>query len=165
MGEVDSHPSAPSGARLWVGLVVWVGLAFSASLAGAAFSPGNWYADLDKPAFNPPGWVFGPVWTLLYVMMGTSAWLVWRKAGFRAARIALGLYLIQLALNAAWTPVFFGAQRPDLAFIVIVALWLAVAATIAAFKRHSLAAMLLLVPYIAWVSFAAVLNFTLWQLN
>jgi translocator protein len=163
MSEVQK--SAAAGPRRWVGLVVWIALAFAASAAGAAFSPGELYAGLNKPAFNPPGWVFGPVWTLLYAMMGTSAWLVWSRSGFRGARVALGLYLGQLALNAAWTPVFFGAQRPDLAFLVIVALWIALAATIVAFRRHSRAAMLLLLPYLAWVSFAAVLNFSLWQLN
>jgi len=138
---------------------------FVASAAGALFSPGDWYAGLKKPAFNPPGWVFGPVWTILYLMMGTSAWLVWRRGGFKAARAPLIMYLVQLALNASWTPAFFGAQNPGLALVVIVALWLAIVATIATFIRHSRFAAAMLIPYLVWVSFATVLNYSLWRLN
>jgi tryptophan-rich sensory protein len=129
------------------------------------FMPGEWYASLKKPSWNPPGWVFGPVWTTLYVMMAVAAWLVWKRGGFSSQRPALVLFLAQLALNAAWTPLFFGLHRPGLAFAEILLLWLAIAAALAAFRPVSRAAAWLLTPYLAWVSFAAVLNFALWRLN
>ncbi len=127
--------------------------------------PGEWYASLRRPSWNPPGWVFGPVWTALYAMMALAAWLVWKRGGFIQQRTALRLFLLQLALNAAWTPLFFGLHWPSVAFAEIVLLWLAIAATLAAFRRASRPAAWLLVPYLAWVSFAAFLNFTLWRLN
>lgn len=129
------------------------------------FIPGEWYASLQKPSWNPPGWVFGPVWTALYTMMAVAAWLVWKRGGFSAQRRARALFCAQLILNAAWTPLFFGLQQPGLAFAEIVVLWLAIAATLVAFHRVSRAAAWLLAPYLAWVSFAAALNFTLWRLN
>jgi tryptophan-rich sensory protein len=109
--------------------------------------------------------VFGPVWTTLYAMMAVSAWLVWRQGGFAAQRRALTFFLVQLALNALWSPLFFGLEQPGMAFVCIIALWLAIAATIAVFRRVQRIAAWLLVPYIAWVSFAAVLNGVLWRLN
>ncbi|MCU0784896.1 MAG: tryptophan-rich sensory protein [Verrucomicrobia bacterium] len=127
--------------------------------------PGEWYATLKKPSWNPPGWIFGPVWTALYTMMAVAAWLVWKRGGFVAQRRPLLIFLAQLALNALWTPLFFGLHRPGLAFAEIVLLWLAIAATIPTFWRVSSLAAWLLVPYLAWVSFAAVLNFTLWRLK
>ncbi|MCX8090813.1 MAG: tryptophan-rich sensory protein [Verrucomicrobiae bacterium] len=138
---------------------------FAAATFGGFFSPGEWYASLQKPSWTPPPWVFGPVWTVLYTMMAVAAWLVWRQGGFAAQRRPLGLFVIQLALNASWTPLFFGLRRPDLAFAEIVLLWVAIAATLAAFRRVSVTAAWLLVPYLAWVSFAAALNFALWRLN
>lgn len=137
-------------------------LTFCAPLAGMFSPPGEWYASLSKPAWNPPGWIFGPVWTLLYVMMAVAAWLVWKRDGWRQA---LWLYVVQLGFNAAWTPMFFGAQQIGWAFAVIVALWLAILVTLLAFLRVSKAAGWLLVPYLAWVTFAAFLNFTLWRMN
>lgn len=151
-----------TGFTAWAGLAGWVLLAFAASAAGAFFSPGDWYASLNKPSFNPPGWVFGPVWTVLYAMMGVSAWLVWRQGnGVRP----LAPWLLQLSLNAAWTPVFFGLHRMDIALVIIIAMWLAILATILAFRKRSRPAALLLVPYLLWVSFATVLNAALWRLN
>lgn len=138
---------------------------FLAAATGILFKPGQWYEGLRKPAWRPPNRLFAPVWTLLYLMMAVSGWLVWRTAGFGGAAVPLSLYAVQLLLNALWTPVFFGLHRPDLGFAVIVCLWLAIAATIAAFATVSAAAALLLVPYLAWVSFAAVLNYTVWRLN
>ena len=147
------------------GLFGWLLLCFAASAMGALFMPGEWYAALNKPAWNPPGWIFGPVWTVLYAMMAVAAWLVWQRGGFAAQRRPLGLFLAQLALNALWTPLFFGLRQPGLAFAEIILLWLAILATLLAFRPVSRAAAWLLVPYLAWVSFAAVLNGTLWRLN
>lgn len=148
-----------------VALVGWLLLCFSAASLGAFFLPGEWYATLKKPAWNPPGWIFGPVWSALYTMMAVAAWLVWKRGGFVAQRRPLLVFLAQLTLNALWTPLFFGLHWPGVAFAEIVLLWLAIVATIAAFRPVSRAALLLLVPYLAWVSFAAALNFTLWRLN
>ena len=162
---IDTNPSRlPFGGRLLT-LIGWVVLCFVAASLGALFVPGDWYASLRKPSWNPPGWVFGPVWTALYAMMAAAAWLVWQRGGFAAQRRPLGLFLVQLTLNAAWTPLFFGQHWPGVAFAEILLLWLAIAVTLAAFRRVSHVAAWLLVPYLVWVSFAAVLNFTLWRLN
>lgn len=143
-------------------LLGWIVLTFLAPVAGAFTPPGAWYQTLNKPSWNPPPWIFGPAWTLLYLGMAVAAWLVWRRGGHGHA---LRLYLVQLALNAAWTPVFFGAHQLGAAFIVIVCLWVAILLTLRAFWTASRPAGLLFVPYLAWVSFASVLNFTLWKLN
>ena len=154
-----------SRSKIILGLCGWLLLCFAAAAFGAFFSPGEWYAALDKPSWNPPSWVFGPVWTLLYLMMAVAAWLVWKRGGFAAHRGPLTLFLGQLALNAAWSPLFFGLQRPGPAFIVIILLWLAILATLLAFRPIHRPAAWLLVPYLAWVTFAAVLNGVLWQMN
>jgi tryptophan-rich sensory protein len=138
---------------------------FVAAAMGGLFMPGEWYASLRKPSWNPPGWIFGPVWTVLYTMMAVAAWMVWRRGGWGKQRTPLLVFLAQLMLNALWTPLFFGLQRPGLAFAEILLLWLAIVVTIVVFNPVSRPAMLLLVPYLAWVSFAAALNFTLWRLN
>jgi translocator protein len=151
--------------RQILGLVGWLAAAFAAAAFGGLFSPGEWYAQLDKPSWNPPGWIFGPVWTALYAMMGVAAWLVWRRSGFAGAPVALALFGAQLVLNAMWSWLFFGLHRPALALVDIVALGLAIAATIVAFWQHSRPAALLLVPYLGWVGFATALNLTLWRLN
>ncbi len=124
----------------------------------------GWFDGLDRPAGTPPGWAFGPVWTLLYIGMAVAAWLVWRAAG-GSARVALALYVVQLALNAAWSPMFFGAHAMGTALLVIAALNLAVAATIRAFAGHSRRAALLLVPYAVWVGYATYLNAGFLALN
>lgn len=137
-------------------------------LAGYATSSGvaTWYPTLVKPWFNPPAWVFGPVWTLLYLMMGAAAFLVWRR-GLDAdgVRIALAAFAVQLVLNGLWSLLFFGLRSPGPAFVDIFALWLAIGGTTVLFWRVVPAAGLLLLPYWAWVSFAAVLNGSLWSLN
>jgi translocator protein len=153
--------------RKWqgIGLVGWLLVVAVAAWFGSQFMPGAWYAGLEKPAWTPPSWLFGPVWTLLYVAMAIAAWLVWRERGFSGAPVALGLFLLQLSLNAAWSWLFFGLQRPDLAFAEIVVLWGAILATLTAFGRIRAAAGWLLAPYLAWVTFAAALNFAIWRLN
>lgn len=135
---------------------------FCAPLAASFSLPGAWYAALNKPAWNPPAWIFGPVWTVLYLLMAVAAWLVWRKDGWR---LPMWLYLVQLTINASWSPVFFGAKQPGAAFGVIVALWLAIALTLRAFRHVSRPAGWMMVPYLLWVSFATVLNLALWRLN
>ena len=144
---------------------MWLLVCFAAPALGSAAGPGEWYARLAKPSWNPPGWLFAPVWTALYAMMAIAVWMIWRRGGWRAQRVSLGLFLTQLVLNALWTPLFFGLHRPDLALVDIIALWFAIVATIMAFARVHRGAAALLVPYLAWVSFATLLNFTLWRLN
>jgi benzodiazapine receptor len=146
-------------------LVGFVAACFLAAATGIVFKPGEWYERLRKPLWRPPNWLFAPVWTALYLMIAFAGWLVWRTAGFGGAAVALGLYALQLVLNAAWTPVFFGLHRPDLGFAVIVCLWLAIAATIVAFAPVNGVAALMMTPYLAWVSFASLLNFAVWRLN
>lgn len=148
-----------------IALILFLLAPFAAGFIGSRFMPGEWYAGLIKPAWNPPSWIFGPMWTLLYILMGVSAWLVWRRAGFSGARVALMLFGVQLVFNGLWSWLFFGLHRPDLALIDIVILWLAIAAMTVQFARiHGLAAAMQ-APYLAWVGFATFLNFTLWRLN
>jgi tryptophan-rich sensory protein len=126
----------------------------------------NWYPTLTKPSFNPPAWVFGPTWTLLYILMGVAAFLVWRKGlELEGVKLALSVFLLQLALNGLWSILFFGMQMPGWALVEIVLLWLAIGATIVLFWRVAPTAGALLLPYGAWVSFATVLNASLWWLN
>lgn len=125
----------------------------------------GWYQALRKPDWNPPDWIFGPVWTVLYALMAVAAWLVWRSAGWPAARSALVVFGLQLLLNVGWSLCFFGLRNPGLAAGEIVALWLAIAVTIASFWRHSRWGAVLLLPYLAWTSFAAILNLAIWRLN
>ncbi|MGN6243669.1 MAG: TspO/MBR family protein [Motilibacteraceae bacterium] len=141
------------------GVVAWVGA--RASAAGVD----GWYAAADKPPWTPPDAVFGPVWAVLYVLMAVAAWLVWRRDGWFDARGALSLYAVQLLLNLAWSPVFFGAERLAAGLAVVVALDVAVAATLVAFARHSRAAGWLLVPYLLWCLYATSLNAGVLALN
>ncbi len=150
-----------------VGLVVWLSLSFIAAAIGSAASirADSFYAQLARPSWSPPASVFGPVWTILYALMGIAAWLVWRVGGFHAARTAIGLFLVQLAVNALWSWLFFGWHRGALAFADILLLWSLIVATLVAFWRIRPLAGALLVPYLLWVSFASVLNYSVWQLN
>jgi translocator protein len=156
---------ARSTPRLVLALILWLALSFAVAALGSWFTPGEWYATLEKPSWNPPSWVFGPVWTLLYVMMAIAAWLVWKCGGFSRQRVALTLYLVQLFFNALWSPLFFGLRNPGLAFVDITLLWLALLATLVAFWKVRPLAGALLIPYLLWVTFATVLNFSIWQLN
>ena len=137
-------------------------------LSGFATARGvdGWYPTLAKPPFNPPAWVFGPTWTVLYILMGVALFLVWRRGlDTSGVKLALVVFAVQLALNALWSILFFGMQSPAWAFAEILLLWLAIVATLWAFWRLSPVAGGLLVPYLAWVSFAAVLNGAIWILN
>ena len=149
-------------------LVIALLLCYGAAAVGGLFGAGGqsgWYAELAKPSWTPPSWLFGPVWTVLYGMMAVAAWLVWLRRRRRPTAAPLAAFAVQLAFNAAWSPLFFGLHRPDLAFADIVLLWLALVATVWLFLRRSALAGLLLVPYLLWVSFATALNFAIWRLN
>jgi tryptophan-rich sensory protein len=146
-------------------LAGWIALTFCAALTGFFIQPAGYYAELAKPEWSPPGWIFGPVWTMLYLAMAVAAWLVWRSGGWREQSGALGLYLVQLALNALWTPLFFGLRSPGFALVCIVFLLAAVAFTCRLFFRVRRPAGWLLVPYLLWVSFATALNFSIWSLQ
>lgn len=158
--------------RRWSGLDVRLVAALAAPLAvgllsGLATARGvsEWYPGLAKPPFNPPDWLFGPVWTVLYLMMGVAAWLVWRRADEARVGAPLALFTAQLLLNGLWSVLFFGLRSPGLAAAEIILLWIAIGLTIRAFRPVSVPAAVLLIPYWAWVSFAAVLNISIWMLN
>jgi benzodiazapine receptor len=140
-----------------------------AGLIGSAFtSPSipTWYAAIKKPSFTPPNWLFAPAWITLYVLMGVSAFLVWRKGlGDSQVKIALSIFIVQLIFNILWSVVFFGLKSPLAGFVIIVILWIAILLTILNFFKISMAAGLLLIPYILWVSFASILNFSIFILN
>ena len=148
-----------------VGAVGWFALTFGAAALGARFLPDEWYRSLKKPTWNPPNSIFGPVWTVLYLLMAAAAWLVWRKYGFGGASVALILFVVQLALNAGWTWLFFGRHQIRSAFMDILILWMVILMTLILFWRLEPLAGIFLTSYLAWVSFAAVLNGTIWRLN
>jgi tryptophan-rich sensory protein len=153
-------------AKLFISCVVPLLAGAAGALFTTADSLNNWYAKLNKPAFNPPNWLFGPVWTTLYILMGIAAFLVWRKGlDNKPVRLALVWFLVQLALNALWTPLFFGLHSPLLALADIVLLLGAIVLTVFYFLKVSRPAGLLLVPYLAWVTFATSLNFAIYLLN
>lgn len=157
-----------SGTARAAALGLCVLVCFVAAAAGGAFtatSIGDWYMSLKKPAWNPPNWTFGPVWTMLYLSMAVAAWLVWGEAGWPAAGRALGLFALQLVLNVAWSGLFFGLRNPGAALVDIAVLWAGILATLLAFWRVAPTAGLLMAPYLAWVTFASALNFAIWRLN
>jgi len=155
--------------RTTIQVAVAIVIANAAGLIGAIATSSavtQWYPTITRPSFAPPNWIFGPVWTLLFIMMGIASYLVWRKGTYnKNVSVALKLYGLQLVLNVAWSVIFFGLRNPGWAFVEIIALWLSIAATIVYFGRVSKTAAYLLVPYIAWVSFAAILNYTIWAIN
>ncbi len=161
-----TEPRQPG--RQIVVLIGMLAVCFAAAGVGAGItsqSVNEWYQDLRKPEWTPPDRVFGPVWTVLYALMAVAAWMVWRRAGWPAARFPLTLFGIQLLLNVGWSLCFFGFKSPGLAAGEIAVLWLAIVATLAAFWHHSRLGALLMVPYLTWTSFAAVLNLAIWRLN
>ncbi|HET9411323.1 MAG TPA: TspO/MBR family protein [Candidatus Saccharimonadales bacterium] len=148
--------------------IISVAIPFVAGAIGSIATIPNiptWYAALEKPFFNPPNWVFGPVWTLLYILMGVSLYLVWTARNKQPKKRAYTLFGAQLVLNTLWSLVFFGLQWPWLAVVVILALWITIVMTMQAFRRYSQTSFWLFIPYIAWVSFAAVLNISVALLN
>ena len=154
-------------ARQIIGLIGWLLLCFAAAAIGsmASVDAGTFYEQLIRPDWAPPGWLFAPVWTVLYILMGVSAWLVWRVHGFKESKAALVLSIVQLGANALWSWVFFVWQQGALAFAEVLLLWCLIVATVAAFWRINTLAALLMLPYLAWVTFASALTFAAWRLN
>ncbi|MBY0503775.1 MAG: tryptophan-rich sensory protein [Bryobacteraceae bacterium] len=146
-------------------LVAWLVFCFAAAGTAVLVSTDGWYAALQKPPWNPPAWVFALAWTLLYATMAVAAWLVWRRGGWHFQRTALGMFVFQWLLNALWTPLFFGFHLAGAAAAEIVLLWVALAVTVILFWRVRKEAGVLLLPYLAWVTFAAALNIEIWRLN
>ncbi|WP_340647970.1 TspO/MBR family protein [Pseudoxanthomonas winnipegensis] len=156
-----------SGKRQVLGLVGWLLLVLVAGAIGAAASvqAATFYATLAQPSWAPPAAVFGPVWSVLYLLMGIAVWLVWRRGGWAAQRRALAVFVAQLALNALWSWLFFGWHLGAAAMLDIVVLWVLIVVTVAMFWRARPLAGALLLPYLAWVTFASALNYAVWQLN
>jgi len=147
------------------GLVISIIICLGVGFIAGRFQPGEWYQSLAKPAWTPPGWVFPVVWTLLYIMMGIAAWLIWKQNGFAAVSLPLSIFILQLVFNGLWTVFFFGLKMPGLALVDIALLWTAILFTIILFwSKQSLAGVLLL-PYFVWVSFASALNYSIWNMN
>ena len=156
------------GNARWIGHVIFIIVCLGDGYLAAIGTRGEidgWYRTIEKPSWNPPDAVFGPVWTTLYIMMAISAWLVWRTDKAKASKLPLSLFGVQLLLNVGWSWIFFHFHQLSWAFAEIIVLWLAIVATTLAFFRVSKLAGALMVPYLAWVSFASVLNFAIWRLN
>jgi len=154
--------------RQLLGLILLVLVCFAVAGIGSFVtmpSIADWYTGLRKPGWTPPAWLFGPVWTVLYLSMAVAAWLVWRRAGLSRVAVPLAIFGMQLALNLVWSIIFFGQNNTGLALVDIVLLWPAIVATIFAFRNVSILAGWLLVPYLIWVTFAAALNLSIWSMN
>lgn len=149
------------------GLVAWLAVSFAAAALGgfASAEAGDFYGQLARPPWAPPGWLFAPAWTVLYLLMGVAAWLVWRERGARKVGTALTLFLVQLGVNALWTWLFFVWRLGALAFAEILVLWVLILCTIFAFWRVRPIAGVLLIPYLAWVAYASLLTYAVWQGN
>ncbi len=161
---MNASGQSNSKAALAASLFVCLAAGGLGSLATSAKIP-TWYATLAKPSWNPPNWLFGPVWTTLYVLMAVAAWMVWNRRAHVGAQAALVLFAVQLVLNTLWSFLFFGAESPAAAMLEILVLWIAIAATIWSFRKISPPAAWMLAPYLAWVSFASCLNYAIWTLN
>jgi benzodiazapine receptor len=164
MSTIAHHSSRTDSPKTWIGLAVFGLAAFITAAVGGLGVAGTpeEYRGLKQPAWAPPSWLFGPVWTVLYVLIAVAGWLVWRRIGWGPA---LAVYAVQLVLNAIWTPLFFGAGQYGLALVDIVVLWFAIGATVLLFWRVSRLAGALLLPYWAWVTFATALNAAIWRMN
>ena len=165
MGRTEGNTPVVPRFKSSAALVGWLALCFAVASVGALFPPGPWYAQLQKPTWNPPNWVFGPVWTLLYILMAVAAWLVWRQGGFAKQLRPLSLFLAQLACNAVWSWFSFGLHNLLLALADLTFLWVLLLLTTVVFWRTNKTAAVLLLPYLLWVTFAAALNLMLWRLN
>lgn len=163
MSEITAPHSRSTMSRFGA-LAVFLLLCAAIAASATMFPPDDWYRSLNRPPLTPPGWLFGPVWTFLYIMIAVAGWLVWesRDSGRKSA---LAVYGVQLLLNFGWSAIFFGLHLPGLAMLEIVCLWASIVATIAMFRPHSRTAARLLVPYLLWVSFATYLNFGFWLSN
>lgn len=150
--------------KLIISLIIPLAIGFAGSTSTAS-AIDNWYPTLNKPFFTPPNWLFGPVWTLLYIMMGISFYLLWKQKDFSKHPAILKLFILQLALNGFWSPVFFGARAPLPALVILLALWAALLALILRLRRINRTAALLLIPYLVWVSYAGALNAAIVWLN
>lgn len=152
----------------WISMLLWIALCFLVAGVGGRWTtieiPG-WYRSLNRPAIAPPNWVFGPVWTILYALMAVAAWLVWQTAPSPQRSWALGLFLFQLALNLAWSWIFFRRHAIGAALTEVVLLWVMIGATMLIFSRVAPAAAWLMAPYWVWVTFASILNAAFWRLN
>lgn len=146
-------------------IIISIGAVFIVAYIASQFEPGEWYQNLTRPAWTPPDWIFAPVWTALYLMMGLAAWLIWRQRGLKAAAKPLGFFLFQLILNGAWSWLFFGQHKIGFAFAEIVLLWIAIFITLILFWKRTAWAGILLLPYLVWVGFASVLNYAFWRMN
>ncbi len=151
--------------KLIISIIICVGIGGIAGYLTAGESSGEWFRNLQKPSFQPPNWIFGPVWTTLYILMGISLWKVWKKPNSRERNIAITIFFAQLLFNFLWSVIFFNWHAIGMALIDILILWVLILATIFSFARHSKIAAWLLVPYISWVSFATILTYTIWQMN
>lgn len=149
----------------YLGLLGFIVACVATALSGAIFGPDDWYRQLKKPSWQPPDWLFGPAWMVFYALIAVAGWLVWSKAGFAGAALPLALYFLQLVLNALWSAIFFGMRRIGLAAVETVLMWFVILATIVAFYPIEPRAAWLMVPYLLWVTFAFVLNVTVWRLN
>ena len=154
--------------RSTIGLIFWCGLCLAVGFLGSLTTRpaiAEWYQYLRKPAWTPPSWLFVPVWTVLYLLMGISAWLIWKPNGFSQAKLPLTLFLIQLIFNAIWSWLFFGLRNPTAGLIDIVLLWIIITATLVSYLIYNPISAWLFVPYLLWVSYAAILNLEIARLN
>jgi tryptophan-rich sensory protein len=165
---MNTQKYLPQNTAQWLGLACAIAVCFVAAGIGSLYTRPAipvWYASLQKPAWNPPNWAFGPVWTLLYLMMAVAVWLVWRERGFAGARLAITLFALQLLLNAFWSIIFFGWRQPAFALVEIFFLWAVIFATMLCFWQISQPAAWLMCPYLLWVTFAGFLNLAIARLN
>lgn len=151
--------------KLIISIVLCIGVGALAGYITSGESSGEWFINLNKPSFQPPDWLFGPVWTILYILLGFSLWKVWSKPNSRERNIAITIFFAQLLFNFLWSIMFFSWHSTGLAVIDIILLWILILATIFSFAKLSKTAAWLLVPYILWVTFATILNWTIWRMN
>jgi tryptophan-rich sensory protein len=148
-----------------IGLIGWIVICSLAGIFGAQFEPGTWYESLQKPSWTPPNWVFPVIWPILYIMMGISAWLMWKMKEVSIRSTEFTWFFVQLILNALWSWVFFGMHLISTGLAEVFLLWISLVFTILLFWNKNRTAGLLLIPYLLWISYASALNFAIWQLN